>query len=84
MQQTKNRKYPLIKGHWLDDDIPVLIKAFLEIDEDVEGIDEKITTGLKNLKNEMNESIEEAKALSGNLSLLALEKSQKIKIGVIV
>lgn len=81
MSQTVNRKYYLPTGQ-LEDDFGNFTENFKKIDEDVTELHQKVEEEKTDLKNELRAEMSESLALMANLSLYALERTQKIKIGV--
>ena len=80
--ETQNRKYKLPNGNSLSEDLPRIQKGFTQVDKDVTQLHEKIEKGLTDLKEETTSSNKTMLAMIGNLSLMNLERTQKIKVGV--
>jgi len=79
---TENREYQLPNGVSLDEDLPRIQEGFKQVDKDVTLLYEKVEKGLNKLKEETASSQRRVVAMFGNLSLMNLENSQKIRIGV--
>lgn len=83
-EHKTSRGYTLPKGDWLDEDIGRIRDGFNNIDEDIQKTEERFEGMLEKFSLEMQQKLEESIFMNGNLSLLALERTQKIKIGVMV
>ena len=81
MSLTINRNYHLPTGQ-LETDFDNFVENFQKIDEDVTELHQKVEDEKSNVKNELKAEMTESFALMANLSLYALERTQKIKIGV--
>jgi hypothetical protein len=80
--ETENRKYPLPTGASLDEDLPRIQDGFKQVDKDVTLLHENLGKGLSKLKEETMSYQSRVVAMFGNLSLMNLERTQKIIIGV--
>ena len=81
MSLTANRDYKKVTGQ-LEDDFIRINETFEKIDADVHELHEKIEENNNQTRDELRAEQKESVAMLGNLSLYALERTQKIKIGV--
>ena len=81
MSLTANRDYKKVTGQ-LEDDFIRINETFEKIDADVHELHEKVNRDTREAKDELRAEQQESMAMLGNLSLYALERTQKIKIGV--
>lgn len=81
MSATQYRKYKKMTGE-LEDDFDHINETIEKIDEDVSNLHKKVEEKNDKTKEALRAEQQESVAMLGNLSLYALERTQKIKIGV--